>query len=91
MQRKKVRTKKKERITEPKLDVGRIQVIIQSEDRLQAITNLSRAVVSLSQALENNVRVAISNCTVSALGKIPGISIDTGNDVVETKIIQKKN
>jgi hypothetical protein len=66
--------------------MGEIKVTVQTEKRLDVISNLAVAVKELSKALGIGTHVSLTNCTFS--GGDPAVSIDTSEETTET-IIEK--
>ena len=65
---------------------GRIQVTIQREDRLVAITELAEAVKILAKALNCPPRVFVTSNTITNVKDGIGIEIDTAEEVTRTEI-----
>ena len=65
----------------------KIEVKVQTEKRMKAITNLSIAVMEVAKALNRPTEVHITECVFN--DGDPAISIDSEQDVGET-IIHKK-
>ena len=63
---------------------GQISVTVQTEKRMEAINNLSRAIRDVACALKNGPEVIVKNCTIKTPGT--GIAIDTTSENMETKI-----
>ena len=61
-----------------------IKVTVQTEDRLQAITNLSAAIKAVAEALSVGTHVEISNNTFNGQGT--AIKVDVAEVVNETII-----
>jgi len=49
-----------------KTKIGKVEVTVQTEDRLKAITNLAIAVRCLAEALNNPVHIEVKDCTLKA-------------------------
>ena len=64
---------------------GKIQVTVQTEERLRAIMELAQAINKLAGALSISTHVAVTDCRFS--GPDIGISIDTADDVTETTVV----
>lgn len=64
--------------------MGEIKVTVQTEERLKAINNLSIAIRKVAEALAAGTTVEIRDNTFQ--GGDPAISVDTGEEVSETKI-----
>ena len=62
---------------------GQISITVQTEKRMEAINNLSRAIADVAYALKSGPEVIIKDCTIKTSGT--GISLDTTSDGVETK------
>ena len=65
--------------------MGKIEVRVQQQDRLNAINNLSKAIRSVAKALEANVTVNVSECNFS--GPDIGMLIDTEKELGKTDLI----
>ena len=65
---------------------GKIQVTVQTERRLQAITELAQAINKLAGALNVGTQVMITDCRFSG-----AVNIDTVEDVIETTIVEVAN
>jgi len=61
---------------------GKVQVTVQQYDRMEAINNLSRAILNVSEALATNVDITISGCSFAGTG----VSIDTEKGVRKTMV-----
>lgn len=61
--------------------MGKIEINIQREERLEAINNLSAAVRAIAEALIVPVRVAISDCKFT--GSDIGVAINTSDETDE--------
>ncbi|NIV28302.1 MAG: hypothetical protein GWN58_01950 [Anaerolineae bacterium] len=66
-------------------ETGKIQVTVQTAQRLRAITELAQAVNVLAQALNMAPQVYITRCHIES-GDGVGISIDCADEVHETMI-----
>ena len=64
--------------------MGKIEVTIQREDRLQAIRDISEAIKEVAKALNITPVVQITGCTVSS--NETGIKINVTDEVAETVI-----
>ena len=65
--------------------MGTIKVTVQTEKRLQAITNMAIAIKHLAKALGIGTHVAITDCTIVNSAE-NGISVNTTEETTETKI-----
>ena len=65
---------------------GKIQVTVQTEKRLHAITELAQAVNKLAGALGIGTQVMVTDCQFS--GHDIAISIDTAEEVTETTVMK---
>jgi len=63
---------------------GQISVTVQTENRMEAINNLSKAIRDVAYALKNGPEIIIKNCIIKASDI--GISVDTASENMETKI-----
>ena len=63
--------------------MGKIEVKIETEERMAAITNLCIAIKEAAKALNRPPEVNITGCTI---GGDPGINIETVPDVRKTII-----
>ena len=61
---------------------GKIQVTVQTEERLRAITELARAINKLAGALGVGTQVMVTNCRLSRHGI--AVNVDTAEEVTET-------
>jgi len=68
---------------------GEIRVTVQREDRLKAITELSKAIRQVAEALNQSPHVSIGNCVFKEMNT--GILIDTETEVTRTEIKEVKN
>ena len=66
--------------------MGTIKVTVQTQDRLEAITELSRAIHVVAKALASQTQIAISDCRLSFMEDEPAINIDTQEEITETII-----
>jgi len=66
--------------------MGNVQVTVQTEKRLAAITNLSIALMHTAMALSEGTHVSISGNTFN--GGDPAVKIDTDESVTETKSVE---
>lgn len=64
--------------------MGKIQVTVQTEKRLNAINNLSKAIKHVAEALASGTHVTISDSIFN--GGDPAVLIETEKDVNETII-----
>lgn len=64
---------------------GKIQVTVQTEERLCAITELAHAINKLAGALSVGIHIAVTDCHFS--GPDIAIGIDTADDVTETTVV----
>jgi len=64
--------------------MGEIKVTVQTEKRLLAINNLSAAILKVAEALASGTLVEVKNNVFH--GGDPALSIDTAEEVIETKI-----
>ncbi len=69
--------------------MGEIIVTVQTEERLRAINNLSKAISDVAKALASNVTVEIKNNSISCAEN--GIKIDTAQTVDRTEIKEGLN
>jgi len=65
---------------------GKIQVTVQTSERMKAITELSIAIRLVAEALSRPPQVTISDCTITTDGSGTGITIDTTEEVMATAI-----
>ena len=65
---------------------GKIQVTVQTEDRLKAINNLSEAIRDVARALVSNVRVIIKDSAFNHIKNGIAVNIDTAQKVEKTEI-----
>lgn len=63
---------------------GKIQVTVQTEERLRAITELAQAINKLAGALKVSTQVTITDCQFS--GHDVAVNVDTAEEVTETTI-----
>ena len=64
--------------------MGKIEVTVQTEERMAAITELSKAINRVAIALSTPPQITISNVHIE--NSDPGIKIDTTEGVTETII-----
>lgn len=64
--------------------IGKVQVRVQTEDRLYAINKLASAIEQLARALSTGTSVYVSDCTIHGS---PGVEIDTATRVDRTEIV----
>ncbi len=74
----------KEKKTQIKREAGFIQVIVPREDRLEAITNLSEAILAVAHALNQAPSISISDCYFGNCGT--GMTIETEEELMRTEI-----
>ena len=67
----------------------KIEVKVQTEDRLNAIKNLSIAVMEVARALNRPTEVYITECVFN--GGDPAVNINSEQDVSETLIFVSKD
>jgi len=65
---------------------GKIQVTVQTEKRLHAITELAQAINKLAGALKVGMQVMVTDCQFS--GQDIAINIDTAEEVTETTVVE---
>jgi hypothetical protein len=65
----------------------KIEVKVQTEERMNAITNLCIAIKEAALALNRPTQVNITECVFN--GGDPAVSIDTENEVESTIIYEK--
>ena len=65
--------------------MGKINVKVQTADRLTAINNLSAAIRDVARALATNVTVNIKNNEF--IGGETGITVDTEKEIEKTELI----
>ena len=65
---------------------GKIQVTVQTEERLRAITELAQAINKLADALSVGTQVTITDCRFS--GHNIAVSVDTAEEVTETMVTE---
>jgi len=63
---------------------GSVQVTVQRENRLKAISDLAEAVKHVARALDNQTQVVVQGCHI--VNAAPGIHIDTAEKVDRTEI-----
>lgn len=68
--------------------IGKIQVRVQTEERLYAINKLASAIEQLARALSTGTSVYVNGCTINGS---PGIEIDTATKVDRTEIVTDEN
>ena len=64
---------------------GKIQVTVQTEKRLCAITELAQAINKLAGALSIGTHVAVTDCRFS--GYNTAVNVDTAEEVTETTVM----
>ena len=65
---------------------GKIQVTVQTEKRLRAITELAQAINKLAEALGVSTQVKITDCQFSK--NDIAVNVDTAEDVTETTVVE---
>jgi len=65
---------------------GKIQVTVQTEKRLRAITELAQAINKLADALKIATQVVVTDCQFS--GHDVAVNVDTAEEVTETTIME---
>lgn len=65
---------------------GKIQVTVQTEKRLRAITELAQAINKVADALRVGTQVIVTDCQFS--GQDIAVNIDTTEEVTETMIVE---
>ena len=63
---------------------GQISVTVQTERRLEAINNLSKAIADVARALKNGPEIIIKDCSIKTSGT--GISLEATTDDIKTMI-----
>lgn len=63
----------------------KVEVKVQTEDRMAAITNLAKAIYECSRALSAVPVVKIEHCTFNKCGT--AVDIDTENEVDDTYVL----
>jgi len=63
---------------------GSVQVTVQRENRLKAISDLAEAVKHVARALDNQAQVVVQGCYI--VNSTPGIKIDTAEKIERTEI-----
>ena len=71
-----------------KEEKGQIKVTVQTQNRLEAINNLSSAINKVASALTTPIYVTVQNCHLA--GEV-GVNIDTADEVHETSIVEVPN
>jgi len=66
--------------------MGQIKITVQTEQRMEAITNMAKAIYELSKALGVGTHVAISDCNFRNVANGPVINIDAAEKVTETTV-----
>jgi len=64
--------------------IGKVEVRVQTEERIYAINKLASAIETLAQALNSSPHVYVQNCTIQGS---PGVSIDTEAKITRSEII----
>ena len=65
---------------------GKIQVTVQNEKRLSAITELAQAINKLASALGVGTHITITDCQFGGHGI--GINVDTEEEITETTVME---
>ncbi|MGD8499543.1 MAG: hypothetical protein PVJ86_02785 [Phycisphaerales bacterium] len=65
---------------------GKIQVTVESSERMRAITELSVAIRLVAEALSRPPQVTIADCTIVTGESGTGIVVDTAEEVISTEI-----
>jgi len=65
---------------------GKIQVTVQTSERMKAITELSIAIRLVAEALSRPPQVTITDCTIVAGESGTGIIVDTAEEIIATTI-----
>ena len=66
---------------------GKIQVTVQTEERLRAITELAQAINKLAGALGAGTQVTVTDCQFFS-GYGVAVNIDTEEEITETTIVE---
>jgi len=66
--------------------MGQVKVTVQTEERMEAITSMAKAIYELSKALGVGTHVSLSGFNISNVASGPAVNIDTAEDVTETTI-----
>ena len=65
---------------------GKIQVTVQTEERLHAIMELAQAINKIADALRVGTQVTVTDCRFSGYDTM--INVDTAEEVTETTVVE---
>lgn len=66
--------------------MGTVKITVQTEERMEAITNMAKAIYELSRALGAGTHVVLSGFNIQNVANGPAVNIDTAEDVTETTV-----